>query len=76
MQNHLKGGGLKEFGFADVKGWKAGPNKELDGVILQTGMVTYTTQTLFGEKTLEAQAFISNGKVIRWVWPKSGITLD
>jgi len=45
-------------------------------VALQTGMVTYTTQTLFGQKVLEAQAFISNGKVIRWIWPKSGIVLE
>ncbi|MGA0899624.1 MAG: hypothetical protein ACO3SO_04370, partial [Luteolibacter sp.] len=76
MQNHLKSGALKEFGFDAVTTWKAGPSKELDGVALQTGIVTYTTQTLFGSKTLEAQAFISNGKVIKWVWPKSGITLE
>jgi hypothetical protein len=76
MQNHLKSGALKEFGFDAVTTWKAGPSKELDGMALQTGIVTYTTQTLFGSKTLEAQAFISNGKVIKWVWPKSGITLE
>ena len=59
-----------------VTSWKLGKPTEMDGVSLQTGMVTYTTKTLFGEKTLEAQAFISNGNVIRWIWPKSGITLE
>ena len=76
MQNDLKARALKEFTFDEVTEWKAGQPKELDGVTLQTGLVNYTTQTLFGSKTLEAQAFISNGKVLKWIWPKSGITLE
>lgn len=76
MQNDLKSGGLKEFSFEDVTEWKAGEPKALDGVTLQTGMVSYTTKSIFGTKTLEAQAFISNGKVLKWIWPKSGITLE
>ena len=76
MKAHLQSGALKEFTMDQVTTWKLGEPKAMEGVTLQTGVVTYTTKTLFGEKTLEAQAFISNGKVIRWIWPKSGITLE
>ena len=75
MQASIRGGQIKEFTFAQVLGWKAEPNETVDGETFQAGSVTYKAETIFGVKTLQAKAFIKNGKVQRWIWPKSGMEI-
>ena len=76
MQASIRGGQIKEFAFAQVLGWKAEPNETVDGQVFQAGTVTYKTETIFGVKTLQAKAYIKNGKVQRWIWLKSDYFIE
>jgi hypothetical protein len=58
-----------------VQDWQAGPQETVDGQVYQTGTVTYRAETIFGVKTIQAKALIQNGRVVRWIWPKSGMEI-
>jgi hypothetical protein len=75
MQESIRDGQIKEFKFEQVLGWKAGENETVDGQTFQTGLVSYKAETIFGVKTIQAKALIQNGKVVRWIWPKSGMEI-
>jgi hypothetical protein len=75
MKEHIRSGGIKEFTAEQVQGWKAEADEVIDGSTYQTGMVRYNADTIFGTKTIEAKAIIQNGKVVRWIWPKSGLEI-
>jgi len=75
MQSSIKDGQIKEFTFDQVLGWKAGEDEEHDGAQYQTGMVSYKAETIFGVKNIQAQALIKDGKVAKWIWPKSGMEI-
>ena len=75
MQDSIKGGQIKEFTFDQVLGWKAGEEEEHDGAKYQTGTVAYKAETIFGVKNIQAQALIKDGKVTKWIWPKSGMEI-
>jgi hypothetical protein len=75
MQESIRDGQIKEFKFEQVLGWKAGEDETVDGEPFQTGLVSYKAETIFGVKTIQAKALIQNGKVARWIWPKSGMEI-
>ena len=75
MQDSIKEKQVKEFTFEQVLGWKAGEEKEMDGVKYQTGQAAYKAETIFGVKTIQAQALIKDGKVAKWIWPNSGMEI-
>jgi hypothetical protein len=75
MQESIRDGQIKEFKFEQVLGWKAGENETVDGQTFQTGLVSYKAETIFGVKTIQAKALIQKGKVVRWIWPKSGMEI-
>lgn len=75
MQGSIKEAQIKEFTFDQVLGWKAGETEDHDGESYQTGMVAYKAETIFGVKNIQAQALIKNGKVVKWIWPKSGMEI-
>lgn len=75
MQESIKAGSISEFTFDQVLGWKAGEDEERDGVTYQTGLVAYKAETIFGVKNIQAQALIEGGKIVRWIWPKSGMEI-
>lgn len=75
MQDSIKAGEIKEFTYEQVLGWKAGEEEERDGVSYQTGLVAYEAETIFGVKTIQAQALIADGRIVRWIWPKSGMEI-
>ncbi|MEI6675960.1 MAG: hypothetical protein WCO57_12375 [Verrucomicrobiota bacterium] len=75
MKAHIRGGGIKEFTFEQVQDWQAGADEAIDGSTYQTGLVHYKAETVFGDKILEAKASIQDGKVVRWVWPKSNMEI-
>jgi hypothetical protein len=75
MQESIKSGQIKEFTFDQVLGWKAEADEVVDGESYQTGVAAYKAETIFGVKTIQAKALIQGGKVIRWIWPKSGMEI-
>jgi hypothetical protein len=75
MKQHIRSGAIKEFTFEQVLGWKAEADETINGETYQTGLVRYKADTIFGVKTIEAKALIQKGKVVRWVWPKSGMEI-
>jgi hypothetical protein len=75
MQENVKGGGIKEFKFEQVEGWKAGEEENVDGEMYQTGLAAYKAQTIFGEKTVQAKALIQKGKVVKWIYAKTGMEI-
>jgi hypothetical protein len=75
MQASLNQGQIKEFTAEQVVSWTPGPEETIDGEVFQTGLVNYNAETIFGAKTIQAKALIKNGKVLRWVWPKSGMEI-
>jgi hypothetical protein len=76
MQDSIRSGQIKEFTFDQVIGWKAGEEEELDGEKYQTGLAAYKAETIFGVKNIQAKAMIQGGKVIRWIWPTSGLEIQ
>jgi hypothetical protein len=75
MQASIRGAQIKEFTYAQVLGWKAEPNETVNGEVFQVGSVTYKAETIFGVKTIQAKALIKQGRVQRWIWPKSGMEI-
>lgn len=75
MQESIRSAQIKEFTIAQVLGWKAEPNETIEGVSYQVGTLTYKAETIFGVKTIQAKALITDGKVQRWIWPKSGMEI-
>lgn len=75
MQDSVKSGLIKEFKFEQVSEWKAGEPEMVDGQSFATGTALYKAVTFLGEKTIEAKAFIKDGKVQRWIWPRSGMEI-
>ncbi|WP_193214705.1 hypothetical protein [Luteolibacter marinus] len=75
MQESIKAKQVKEFAFEQVLGWKAGEEEDVDGEKYQTGLASYKAETIFGVKTIQAKALISGGKVVKWIWPNSGMEI-
>ena len=75
MQDSVRSGQIQEFKFEQVLGWKAEGGEEVDGVNYQTGLAAYKAETIFGVKTIQAKALIKDGKVEKWIWPKSGMEI-
>lgn len=76
MRQSIEKAEIKEFTANQVKSWKAEPQETLEGSTYDVGTVTYEQETIFGLKTITAKAYISSGKVDRWIWPKSGLTIQ
>jgi len=76
MKENIQSGGIKEFTFDQVLDWQASEGPEtIDGGSYQTGIASYKAETVFGVKTIQAKALIKGGKVVRWLWPKSGMEI-
>lgn len=76
MQASIKDGAIKEFSFDQVLDWQASEAPEtIDGASYQTGVASYKAETVFGVKTIQAKALIKGGKVVKWLWPKSGMEI-
>lgn len=75
MQESVKAGAIKEFTFDQVTDWKPGADETIDGESYQTGMASYSAETIFGMKKIQAKALVKAGKVHRWIWPKSGMEI-
>jgi hypothetical protein len=68
---------ISKFTASQVLDWQAGTSTEtFDGVAYQIGNVTYQAETPFGTKNLPAKALIKDGKVVRWISPKSGMQIE
>ena len=76
MQESIRTAQVKEFTFDQVLGWKASENEVVDGETYQTGLAAYKAETIFGVKNIQAKALIKDGKVIRWIWPTSGLEIQ
>lgn len=76
MQESIRSGQIKEFTFDQVIGWKAGEEEEFEGEKYQTGLAAYKAETIFGVKNIQAKALIQGGKVMRWIWPTSGLEIQ
>jgi hypothetical protein len=76
MKASIQAGEIKEFTFDQVLEWQPGEGSEtIDGQSYQTGIASYKAETVFGVKTIQAKALIQGGKVVRWLWPKSGMEI-
>jgi hypothetical protein len=76
MKASIQAGEIKEFTFDQVLEWLPGEGAEtIDGQSYQTGIASYKAETVFGVKTIQAKALIQGGKVVRWLWPKSGMEI-
>ncbi len=75
MKNSLMNKQIHEIGFEQVSNWQPGPVETIGGQSYDTGTIIYSTEFLGTKRDVEAKALIQNGKVIRWIWPKSGIEL-
>ncbi|MEX1116753.1 MAG: hypothetical protein WEB53_16015 [Akkermansiaceae bacterium] len=75
MQESVRTAQIKEFTFDQVLTWEAGSAEDVDGETYQTGLASYKAETIFGVKTIQAKALIKDGKVQRWIWPKSGMEI-
>jgi hypothetical protein len=76
MQDSIRSGQIKEFTADQVIGWKAADAEQVDGESYQVGLVAYKAETIFGVKTIQAKAMIQQGKVVRWIWPTSGLEIE
>ncbi len=77
LRDSLENGEISEISADQVTEWglvEDGDTKVASGV--QVGSVTYTAETIFGVKSLEAHAVIENKRVTRWFSPKSGMDIQ
>lgn len=75
MQDSYKSGQIKEFVADKATSWKATGEEKIDGETYLTGLVDYSAETIFGVKNVQAKALIKNGKVLKWISPKSGMEI-
>lgn len=76
MKASIKAGEIKEFAYDQVLEWKESDESEaVEGTEYEVGMASYKAETVFGVKTIQAKALIKDGKVVRWLWPKSGMEI-
>ncbi|MEP2776038.1 MAG: hypothetical protein ABJQ29_14360 [Luteolibacter sp.] len=76
MKESIQSGEIKEFKFDQVMDWQVGEADEtIDGETYQIGLLTYKAETFVGVRTIQAKALIKGGKVVRWLWPKSGMEI-
>jgi hypothetical protein len=75
MQGSIRSGAIREFSYDQVTQWQAGPAEEYQGASYQTGMASCKSETIFGTKVLGAKALIKDGKVVKWLWAKSGMEI-
>ena len=75
MQASIDAGQIKEFTKAQVLSWATSTDEIADGETYQIGLAAYKAETIFGIKTIQAKAMIQSGKVVRWIWPKSGMEI-
>lgn len=75
MKTNLEGGSVQEFSAKEVEKWEAGEEEEVDGELYQTGLVTYRADTIFGPKPVQAKALIQGGKLIKWIYAKTGMQI-
>jgi hypothetical protein len=75
MKASITAGEIKEFTFDQVLDWQPGGVEVGDGESYQTGVASYKAETVFGVKTIQAKALIKGGKVVKWLWPKSGMEI-
>ena len=76
MQDSIRNGDIKEFKAEQVLEWKDSGPETIDGEDFETGLASYKAETIFGMKTIQAKALVKNGKVVRWIWPKSGMQIN
>ena len=75
MQESYRSGLIKEFVVDKALGWKATGEEKVDGETYLTGLVDYSAETIFGVKSVQAKALIKDGKVVKWISPKSGMEI-
>ncbi|OYV06454.1 MAG: hypothetical protein CFE26_06185 [Verrucomicrobiales bacterium VVV1] len=75
MQESYRSGLIKEFVVDKAIGWKAIGEEKVDGESYLTGLVDYSAETIFGVKSVQAKALIKDGKVVKWISPKSGMEI-
>lgn len=75
MKESIQSGKITEFKVTQVTGWRVADPETVEGVNYQIGIATYPAETVFGTRSLEAKALIKDGKVVRWIRPKSGLEI-
>ncbi|TAE92267.1 MAG: hypothetical protein EAZ81_03425 [Verrucomicrobia bacterium] len=76
MKSSISSKQITEFSLDQVNDWKAGEEESIDGSSYQTGTASYQAETIFGTKNIQAKALIQGGKVVRWIWPTSGLEIQ
>ena len=75
MRKSLQTNPVKEFSIGQVTTWSPGPEETIDGETFATGIISYETLTILGQKTMQAKALIKNGSIQKWTYAKSGIEI-
>jgi hypothetical protein len=75
MRESLQTNPVKEFSIGQVTTWSPGPEETIDGETFATGIISYETPTILGQKTMQAKALIKNGSIQKWTYAKSGIEI-
>ena len=75
MKASLEGGKVKELDASKVTNWEAVEDESFDGEDFQVGIATYKEMTILGEKTLQAKALFSEGKLDKWIHAKTGMEI-
>lgn len=76
MKNSLMNKQIQEIRFEQVTDWQPGPVEIIDGQPYDTGTIIYSTEFFGTKRDIQAKAVIQNGRVIRWLWAKSGLELN
>ena len=75
MQASVKARAVSEFETSGVLKWENGDNETIDGTEYQVGFATYEKETIFGNQPVVAKALIKGGKVVKWVYAKTGLEI-
>ena len=72
MVKSIESGSSREIKMKNIHSWRwVGKTRE-GGQEYDSGLISYTVDTLFGPMDTEAMALIKNGRVVKWVYTGSG----
>lgn len=75
MKASLEAKEIRHFTTEQVKSWEAGEEESIDGESYQIGVVSFEEETILGTQVSDAKALIKNGKIEKWIFPKTGIQI-
>lgn len=76
MSRSIQKGEIKRFSYDQVRFWRVVKDEIVDGNSYQVGITVFDVRDGSESMSYHAKAYVSNGRVWRWVWPDTGLAIQ